>query len=122
MRIDKPWGWYEVISQQVNATVKILCINPGMRLSNQFHSARSECLVAFSGEGGVDLGIRPGPDSPVARHLLRPGLCVLVPVGHVHRIFCSPSASDPLMITEVWMGEKLDENDITRLADDFGRS
>lgn len=122
MRVDKPWGWYEVISQQPNATIKILCINPGMRLSNQYHSKRSEYLIPFSGEGGVDLGVTPTPDAAVARKLLRPGLSAFVPVGHVHRIFCSPSSPGPLMITEVWMGEYLEEADITRIADDFGRS
>ncbi len=121
MRVDKPWGWYEVVAKHPTATVKILCINQGQRLSNQYHMGRSEYLVAFAGSGVVDIGIKPGPTAPVARHLLRVGLAAFVPAGHVHRIICSPDSSGPLMISEVWMGERLDEGDIVRLQDDYGR-
>ena len=112
-RVEKPWGWYEVIKELPGATVKILCVNPGQRLSNQYHNKRSEYLVAFSGHGGVEI------DGEV--HVLRSGLAVHIPVRAEHRIYCSSNSDGPLMITEVWVGKSLEEGDIVRLQDDYGR-
>lgn len=119
MRVEKPWGYYEVVSEQDGATMKMLCVYPGQRLSDQYHMLRSEYLICYKGNGGVDLGIAPGPDAAVARQILIPGFSVFVPKGHKHRIFCS--SDEPMMIAEVWVGTKLEESDIIRLQDDYGR-
>jgi len=120
-RVNKPWGWYDVIDIQDGAITKLLVINPGQRLSKQYHENRLEHLIPFKGEGGVDLGIKPIPDAPTRRCLLRVGSSVIVKPGHVHRIWCSKASKEPLMMVEVWIGKDLRESDIIRIEDDYGR-
>ena len=119
MKVIKPWGSYEIIAELPGAVVKVLIINPGQRLSKQFHKHRREYLIPQSGFGAVDVGITPGPDSPERRHFFTAP--VIVPAGHKHRIFCPPHAPQPLVLIEVWQGEVLDEADNIRLEDDYGR-
>ena len=49
---------------------------------------------------------------------VRPGVALLVPLGAVHR---ASAAGAGLAIVEVQRGEQLREDDIERLADDYGR-
>lgn len=50
---------------------------------------------------------------------VRPGSTLLVPAGAVHRATADPAG--PLLLVEVQRGEILREDDIERLADDYGR-
>lgn len=119
MKVEKPWGWYEVLVEIEGATVKRLVINPGERLSKQYHQHRKEYLIPHSGKGGVHLGIDKGPDAAeVTVFFNKP---VIVKPQHKHRIFASKDSDGPLVLIEVWQGEILDENDNIRLEDDYGR-
>lgn len=119
MKVNKPWGSYEVIAELHGATIKILTVLPGHRLSKQIHEHRKEYLIPHSGIGGVDIGIKPGPDAAERRHIFTEP--VIVFPGHKHRIFCSAKSPEPLVLIEVWQGEILDEADNIRLEDDYGR-
>jgi mannose-6-phosphate isomerase-like protein (cupin superfamily) len=118
---ERPWGHFKVLEELEGATVKLLVVKPGAKLSKQYHEHRKEYLVAYKGLGGVDMGIYPGSDAPVRRYVFESNNPVVVPKGHTHRIWCSSESLEPLHIVEVWVGDILDEDDNIRLEDDYGR-
>lgn len=121
-RIQRPWGWYETLlpgppedSPGSQATVegyaiKRLWIAPGGRISLQRHRHRSEHWVVVAGHGLLECGDQ--------RLEARPGTTLFVPVGAIHR---ASSGDDGLLIVEVQRGKVLREDDIERVADDYGR-
>jgi mannose-6-phosphate isomerase len=109
-RCERPWGWYETLATGEGYLVKRLWIAPGRRISLQRHHHRSEHWVIVGGGGTVEID---GREQPV-----QPGDALLVPLGSVHR---ASAAGDGLAIVEVQRGEQLREDDIERLADDYGR-
>lgn len=121
MKVEKPWGWYEVLAETDGATIKKLVINPGHRLSKQYHKHRREYLIPHSGKGGVELGRWLGPKSTEDR-IVFDNQVVIVEPNHKHRIFCDADSPEPLVLIEVWQGEILDEEDNIRLEDDYDRN
>jgi mannose-6-phosphate isomerase-like protein (cupin superfamily) len=118
-RVERPWGWYETLaSAPVQAgspasggyVVKRLWIGPGGRISLQRHHHRCEHWVVVAGGGLLECD---GERIPA-----EPGTSLFVPVGAIHRA----SAGDGgLLIVEVQRGSELREDDIERVADDYGR-
>jgi len=108
----RPWGYYEVLSDEPDHKVKRIVIKPGKRLSLQRHRRRSEHWWLVPGEGLVTLD-----GWEVA---LKPGESIDIPQGAVHRM-ASMSDSEVVFI-EVQRGDYFGEDDIERLEDDFGRS
>lgn len=109
-RWERPWGWYENLASGEGYLVKRLWIAPGRRISLQRHHHRCEHWVIVAGGGTVEIDSSERP--------VRPGDALLVPLGAVHR---ATAAADGLAIVEVQRGEQLREDDIERLADDYGR-
>jgi mannose-6-phosphate isomerase len=107
----RPWGTFEVIAGGAGYQVKRLTVLPGQRLSYQRHEQRSERWLFVGGAGVVTLD---GSTREMAV-----GTAVDVPVGTAHRIECT--SDEPLVIIEVQLGTYLGEDDIERLADDYGR-
>jgi mannose-6-phosphate isomerase len=108
----RPWGRYEILARGGAYQVKRITVNPGQRLSYQRHARRAEHWYVVGGSGVVTLD---GHDRDVEA-----GSTVDVPVGTAHRIRC---ASDgPLVFIEVQRGSYVGEDDIERLADDYGRA
>jgi len=107
----RPWGWFEVLMNAPDYKIKRLFVEPGNRLSLQYHERRQEHWFVVSGEGLATIGPREIP--------LVPGESVDVAVSVAHRIHNTGYA--PMMIIEVQTGESFDEDDIVRLDDDFGR-
>ena len=50
---NRPWGKYTVIKDESNFKLKIIEVNPGQRLSYQFHNKRSEVWTIVEGSGEV---------------------------------------------------------------------
>ena len=91
--------------------VKKLTVEPGRRISLQRHHSRHERWIVMEGEAAVQCG---GESM-----LLRAGEGVLIPRGCPHRL---TNATDKLIsVLEIQYGEKLSEDDIERLEDDYGR-
>jgi mannose-6-phosphate isomerase len=111
-RDERPWGSYDVLLDARDHKVKQICVKPGARLSYQVHARRSEHWFIVQGVGKVTL-------DDVAREVTA-GCAVDVPVGTAHRI--QNVGEDDLVFIEVQHGEYFGEDDITRLADDFGRA
>jgi mannose-6-phosphate isomerase len=110
-RDSRPWGTWEVLAIGERYTVKRIRVLPGQRLSLQYHHHRSEHWTIVEGFVEVEL------DAVV--HQMSAGTHVHIPVGIVHRV--RALGSEPLVFLEVQVGEVLDENDIVRLSDDYGR-
>jgi mannose-6-phosphate isomerase len=110
-RDSRPWGTWEVIATGECYTVKRITIMPGQRLSLQYHQHRSEHWTVVQGLAEVKL------DGVV--HQISAGNHIQIPVGAIHRV--RALGSESLIFLEVQVGEILDENDIVRISDDYGR-
>ncbi|MCU0311419.1 MAG: phosphomannose isomerase type II C-terminal cupin domain [Acidimicrobiales bacterium] len=108
----RPWGSYVVLDDGSDAKVKRITVDPGRRLSLQRHHRRAEHWVVVRGEATVTLGDR---ELTVA-----PGGSVDIPVGTAHRV--ANDGDGPLVFVEVQLGDYFGEDDIVRLADDYGRA
>jgi mannose-1-phosphate guanylyltransferase/mannose-6-phosphate isomerase len=111
-----PWGSHRTVdSGQGNSgpgfQVKHLVVNPGERLSLQAHRHRAEHWVVVSGEARIVLS---GKTSALATNE-----SVFIPRGAPHRL--ENPGTEPLVLIEVQVGNILSEDDIVRLADDYGR-
>ncbi len=108
---ERPWGGYlDWYRDESRATLKIMVVRPGARMSLQRHAHRDEVWRVLEGKG-LDEGTKPATP-------LEPGTTHFVAVGATHRI--ANTGSEPLVIVEVQLGE-CREDDIERLEDDFGR-
>ncbi len=108
----RPWGFYEILSDNPDHKVKRITVFPGKRLSLQRHRRRSEHWHVIKGDAIVTL------DSDEIE--LAEGGSVDIPKNAAHRIK-NPGAGNMVFI-EVQKGDYFGEDDIERLEDDFGRS
>jgi mannose-1-phosphate guanylyltransferase / mannose-6-phosphate isomerase len=110
-RTYRPWGWFETMDEGRRFKVKRICVKPGAQLSLQKHWHRSEHWVVVTGTAVVTNG---GKD-----FVLRENESTFISAGTVHRL-ANPGQVDLHMI-EVQSGEYVGEDDIVRIADDYGR-
>lgn len=109
---ERPWGRWSVLSQGPGYKAKLIEVAPGHRLSLQYHNYRTEHWVVVSGRARVVIG-NQSQELGVLQS-------ALIPERTVHRI-CNPFA-EMLHIIEVQRGERLLEEDIVRLEDDYQRA
>lgn len=109
--VYRPWGSYAVLAEGPKNLFKIIHVQPGQRLSYQYHDHRSEDWFVMTGTATVT---KDGE-----RIILSAGDRIHIPVGCKHRI--ANEAEDLLQIIEVQTGDILVEEDIHRLQDDYGR-
>tara|TARA_R100001377_G_C3141079_1_gene92682 strand:- start:214 stop:582 length:369 start_codon:yes stop_codon:yes gene_type:complete len=120
MKIEKPWGSYEVLLEQEDYVVKKLTLHPAKQFSLQKHEHRDEEWVVLEGEGLLTLG--PDVDS-ASQSFLSERSRAMVPQGFVHRLL-NINTNKNLEVLEIWWGgygKTLSEEDIIRYADDYGR-
>jgi mannose-1-phosphate guanylyltransferase/mannose-6-phosphate isomerase len=110
-RIYRPWGWFQTMDEGHRFKVKRICVKPGAQLSLQKHWHRSEHWVVVSGAAVVTSGGR--------EFMLRENESTFIAPGCIHRL-ANPGQVDLHMI-EVQSGEYVGEDDIVRIADDYGR-
>ena len=108
----RPWGCYYVIHDELNYKLKRIEVNPGKRLSYQYHHKRSETWTVVKGSGIFTLD---GEDIT-----LNQGDSVTIPKLSKHRIYNNNSES--LIFIEVQTGTYFGEDDIVRLEDDYKRN
>jgi mannose-1-phosphate guanylyltransferase/mannose-6-phosphate isomerase len=108
----RPWGSYTVLDRGRDYQVKRIVVEPGEELSLQLHRHRSEHWIIVCGEGVATIG---NTDRSVIR-----GDYIFIPANLKHRI--KNTGNIPLVIIEVWQGETLDEDDIVRYEDKYGRA
>ena len=108
----RPWGYYEVLSDEPDHKVKRIVVYPGKRLSLQCHRHRAEHWYIVSGKGLVALN-----DKNLE---LSVGQAIDIPRGALHRIQ-NPGTVNMTFI-EIQTGESFGEDDIERFEDDYGRA
>lgn len=112
VRVHRPWGWYQCVDGGDGFLVKRLYVAPGQRLSMQYHNHRAEHWVVVSGKARVTNGEQT--------FILERNQSTYIPLGTKHRLE-NPS-DEPLYLVEVQSGNRLEEDDIVRLEDDYARS
>jgi len=107
----RPWGSYTILEEGPRYKIKRVLVNPGEKLSLQTHAHRSEHWVVVKGTAKVSIG-----DKEVFIH---ENESAYVPKSALHRL--ENAGKVPVEIIEVQNGEYLEEDDIERFSDDYGR-
>jgi mannose-6-phosphate isomerase len=110
-KFNRPWGYYEVLSDAPDHKVKRIVVYPGGRLSLQSHKLRREHWLVVSGEGTAMVD---GKEYPLKNNFV-----LDIPCKARHRVH--NSSDQNLVIIEVQTGEYFGEDDIQRFEDDYGR-
>lgn len=111
-RVYRPWGWHETLSAGPGFKVKTLSIKPGESLSLQRHQHRTEHWIVLSGTARITRGEECFE--------LPANASTFIACGETHRL--QNATNEALLILEVQAGEQLDEGDIERLEDRYGRA
>ncbi|CAE6881463.1 Mannose-6-phosphate isomerase / Mannose-1-phosphate guanylyl transferase [Pseudomonas marincola] len=109
--VQRPWGNYTVLEQDQGFKIKRVVVRPGAALSLQSHRLRSEHWVVVQGQARVISG-----DTEC---VLERNQSTYIAAGQRHRL-ANPGESD-LVLIEVQSGDYLEEDDIVRYDDDYGR-
>ena len=110
--VYRPWGSYRTIDRGEGFHTKRITVAPGGQLSLQFHNHRSEHWTVVSGTARVTVGNE-------IRHM-GANESVYIPLGAVHRL--ENLGDEPMVLIEVQCGDYLEEDDIVRLVDTYGRA
>jgi mannose-1-phosphate guanylyltransferase/mannose-6-phosphate isomerase len=108
----RPWGWYQTINLGSRFRVKEIVVNPGGKLSLQSHHHRAEHWVVVRGTAKVTID--------GTTKLVTENESVFIPLGAKHRL--ENSGRIPMHLIEVQTGSYLEEDDIQRFDDSYGRS
>lgn len=111
--IIRPWGWYVTLLKMPGYKTKVFMVKPGHRLSLQIHEKRKEMWSIVRGIGICTIG------NNVLQ--VREDSLVSIPLGVKHRIE-NISTEDNLIVSEVQIGDYVEEDDIIRLEDDYFRN
>ena len=110
-KIYRPWGNYTGVIKGNRWQVKLIEVKPGASLSLQMHHHRAEHWVVVKGTALVE---RDGEKS-----LLGENQSTYIPLGCKHRL-TNPGRM-PVELIEIQSGNYLDEDDIVRFEDLYGR-
>jgi mannose-1-phosphate guanylyltransferase/mannose-6-phosphate isomerase len=109
--VYRPWGTYTVLEENRNTKIKRIVVYPGAKLSLQMHHHRSEHWIVVHGTAKIVNG-----DQTI---ILEENQSTYVPKATRHRL--ENPGKIALHIIEVQNGPYLEEDDIVRFDDDFGR-
>ena len=112
-RVEKPWGHEMIWAEGGPYLGKILVIEPGKRLSLQYHEAKDETILVQEGT----LRLHLADDEGVVKvEDLASGEHRRVLAGRTHRF---EATTERVTLVEVSTPEI---DDVVRVEDDFGRS
>jgi mannose-1-phosphate guanylyltransferase/mannose-6-phosphate isomerase/mannose-1-phosphate guanylyltransferase/mannose-6-phosphate isomerase len=106
----RPWGKFRRFPHEDGGAVKIITVEPGGRLSLQYHDGRAEFWVVLDPGLEVTVGDRVW--------LAAANEEILIPRRAPHRMRNVGQA--PARVMEIWIGRSA-ESDIVRLSDDYDR-
>ena len=109
---ERPWGRYFVIQDESNYKIKRIEVEPGQRLSYQYHNKRSETWVVIEGNALVTINDYTKD--------YKQGETIIIPSKAKHRV--ENRSNSLLIFIEVQTGSYFGEDDIIRLNDDYGRN
>lgn len=135
--LNRPWGqFYYIHPHQItqfsadyfslykldtglNLSPKILVINPGNRLSYQYHNRRKEIWSVLVGPVGIITSL---DDTETPMKIVNTGDIITIDVQERHRLV---GLTHQAMVAEIWVHTDIDhpsdEADIIRLQDDYQR-
>ena len=109
--VHRPWGSYQSMLKEKRWQVKLIKVKPNSSLSLQMHHHRSEHWVVVKGTAKVEID---GDDK-----LLSENQSIYIPIGKSHRL--TNPGKMTLELIEVQSGPYLEEDDIVRFDDNYGR-
>lgn len=112
IEIKKPWGRELIISKTENYVMKVLEIDPGKRMSLQYHKEKEETIFVIS-ENPMVLWTSDNDDD---FRIIKKGEFFHVFPGDIHRF----GATDKHSCTIVECSTT-ELEDIVRIKDDYGR-
>lgn len=110
--VYRPWGKFDSIDRGARYQVKRITVKPGEKLSMQMHHHRAEHWIVVSGTAAVTI------DSQTS--IVTENESVYIPVGSVHSL--ENPGKIPLELIEIQSGTYLEEDDIVRFEDKYGRA
>jgi mannose-1-phosphate guanylyltransferase/mannose-6-phosphate isomerase len=111
-KVARPWGWYDSVDEGERFKVKRIQVKPGASLSLQMHHHRAEHWIVVKGIAQITNGEKV--------ITLKENESTFIPQGQKHRL--ANPGTEPLEIIEVQSGAYLEEDDIVRFEDTYGRS
>lgn len=111
-KVARPWGSYEELDQGDRFRIKRIMVDAGEQISLQKHYHRSEHWVVVRGTAEVTLGD--------GVFLLQENQSTFIPAGTTHRLRNPGKLA--LELVEVQCGTYLEDDDIIRLEDAYGRA
>lgn len=109
--VYRPWGKYDSIDAGERYQVKRITVKPGEGMSLQMHHHRAEHWIVVAGTARVTLGDKVT--------LLGENESIYIPLGVIHCL--ENPGKIPLDLIEVRSGTYLEEDDIVRFKDRYGR-
>ena len=109
--VSKPWGSFQVIEEGENYSVKKIIVKSQAKLSLQSHEHRSEHWVVVKGRAQVTLNDEV--------NILETNESIFIPFQAKHSL--ANNELEDLVVIEVWHGNILEEEDIKRYEDIYGR-
>jgi mannose-6-phosphate isomerase-like protein (cupin superfamily) len=106
----RPWGKFRRFPHEAASSLKIITVQPGGRLSLQYHDGRDEFWVVLDPGLEITLGDRVWTAVRDEE--------IFIPRRAAHRV--RNVGREPARIMEVWLGPS-SESDIVRLSDDYDR-
>jgi mannose-1-phosphate guanylyltransferase/mannose-6-phosphate isomerase len=110
--VERPWGNYTVLEKGEGYKIKRVVLKPGAKLSLQLHKKRSEHWIVVTGTARVT--------REDDKYLVHTNESTYIPINIKHRL--ENPGEIPLQVIEVQNGEYLEEDDIERFDDDYGRT
>jgi len=109
--VFRPWGQYSLLSGGRGYQMKKIAVNPGQILSLQMHYHRSEHWIVVGGTAKVTIG--------ETEQMVHENESVFIPQTTKHRL--ENPGKLLLEIIELQNGSYLEEDDIVRFEDVYGR-
>jgi mannose-1-phosphate guanylyltransferase/mannose-6-phosphate isomerase len=109
--VYRPWGYYTLLESGYRYKVKRIAIYPGKSISLQLHHHRAEHWIVVKGTAKIT------KDGEVV--LVHENESIYVPKSTRHRV--KNEGKVDLQIIEIQTGEYVEEDDILRFDDEYGR-
>ena len=109
--VYRPWGSYQSMLKGQRWQVKLIKVKSGASLSLQMHHHRAEHWIVVKGTANVEI--------EGETQLLSENQSIYIPIGKRHRL--SNPGKLMLELVEVQSGPYLEEDDIVRFEDKYGR-
>lgn len=109
--VQCPWGRFSIIDEGIDYKVKKIIVNRGQQLSLQYHNFRSEHWCIVCGCAEIILGDK--------KFIKKANEYIYIPQYEKHRI--KNIGDKELVFIETNYGKYIEEDDIVRLEDKYGR-